>query len=284
MKSARGQRTRCAADPSSSMWPVRNRTGRAFAIFFQTWSAGAPRLLCALGRRRCVGSPVNGSLPQYEDADSTHGELSRSATAPNRDLGLDLQRHPASHQDARLLDAATVRGELESLRGYLLVVARARLDPKLTTRAAPSDLVQDVFAVAHRSVDQFRGKSIQELRRWLRTILLRRLSKVERWNRAGRRDVDREVSIEGSREPRQIVDENTPASRAAERRERHQALRHAMNGLPQNYLQVIRWRVLERLTFEEIGSRLGTSSEAARKLWSRALAQLKQALGTNHAT
>jgi DNA-directed RNA polymerase specialized sigma24 family protein len=42
------------------------------------------------------------------------------------------------------------------------------------------------------------------------------------------------------------------------------------------------WYQYDRLTFDEIGQRLGRSAEAVRKLWSRALLRLTEELGPAH--
>jgi DNA-directed RNA polymerase specialized sigma24 family protein len=47
---------------------------------------------------------------------------------------------------------------------------------------------------------------------------------------------------------------------------------------------VVRWRNDDRLPFEEIGRRLGSSEEAARKVWVRALEQLADLLEPPHAS
>jgi len=56
--------------------------------------------------------------------------------------------------------------------------------------------------------------------------------------------------------------------------EQDEALRRAMAQLPETYRQVVEWRNYDRCWFEEIGRRLKRSSEAARKLWVRAIEQL----------
>ena len=57
------------------------------------------------------------------------------------------------------------------------------------------------------------------------------------------------------------------------------ALQDALAQLPDDYRQVITLRHQEQRSFEEIGILLGRSSEAVRKLWSRAIERLKQELG-----
>ena len=56
----------------------------------------------------------------------------------------------------------------------------------------------------------------------------------------------------------------------------------ALGRIPEHYRQVVVWHQYDRLTFEEIGRRLGRSAESARKLWSRALIRLAEELGPAH--
>jgi RNA polymerase sigma-70 factor (ECF subfamily) len=65
------------------------------------------------------------------------------------------------------------------------------------------------------------------------------------------------------------------------REERATALTVALAQLPPHYRQVIVWRQVEDLSFEEMASRLGRSTDAVRKLWWRALQQLQDELGNS---
>ena len=56
----------------------------------------------------------------------------------------------------------------------------------------------------------------------------------------------------------------------------------ALGRIPEDYRRVVVWHQYDRLTFEEIGERLGRSAEAIRKLWSRALIRLTEELGPAH--
>ena len=60
------------------------------------------------------------------------------------------------------------------------------------------------------------------------------------------------------------------------------ALERAMAQLPSNYREVIRLRYDGQLTFASIGEMIGCSSEAARKLWARAIARLEKELNPSN--
>jgi RNA polymerase sigma-70 factor (ECF subfamily) len=90
--------------------------------------------------------------------------------------------------------------------------------------------------------------------------------------------VQREVSIDTASKDELLglADEGSSPSERARARERHEALQHALEQLPASHRQVIQWRSLERCSFEAIGQRLQCSTNAARKLWTRAIQKLQQ--------
>ena len=59
-------------------------------------------------------------------------------------------------------------------------------------------------------------------------------------------------------------------------------LERAMVQLPEHYREALRLRHQESCTFAEIGRRTGRSAEAARKVWARAVEQLKQVIKPSH--
>jgi RNA polymerase sigma-70 factor (ECF subfamily) len=185
--------------------------------------------------------------------------------------------------------AESLAGELDDFRDYLTLVARRELAPDLAAKVGASDLVQETFLAAGRDISQFAGGSPSELRRWLEGILRHLLCNTRRHYRETRkRRVDREVAVRPGRgEPREdrvatvSVSMTSPSGRAM-KQEREEALRAAMLGLPEHYRQVIQWHHQERLSFDAIAERIGSSSEAARKIWGRALLRLREELGPGH--
>ncbi len=67
---------------------------------------------------------------------------------------------------------------LEDYRQYLLLVAQRELDPALRAKGGASDLVQETFLEAQRDFPQFTGTRDDELRVWLRRLLLNNLVRV----------------------------------------------------------------------------------------------------------
>jgi RNA polymerase sigma-70 factor (ECF subfamily) len=64
-------------------------------------------------------------------------------------------------------------------------------------------------------------------------------------------------------------------SKAVMSQEQTAVLQEVIDALPEDYRQVLRLRQEEK-TFEEIGSRMNRSANAARKLWARAVERLQQ--------
>ena len=161
---------------------------------------------------------------------------------------------------------------LASARQFLLTVANAELPAALRAKGGASDLVQDTFVAAHRARDQFAGRTVAELRGWLRAILLRELAMFRRKYRgAASRDVRREVA---GAMPAVAAADPGPVSDLI-RREQDEHLAAAVARLPHEYRFAVVMRVERRLGFAAIGRELGRSEDAARGLFARALELLR---------
>ncbi len=172
---------------------------------------------------------------------------------------------------------------LDACRGYLLLIAQQELDADLRAKGGVSDLVQESLMDAVRGFDAFQGSSEDELRHWLRRILLNNLvSFTRRFREAGKRAVGREVSLEGdSNVPAAGVpaDDTSPSGRAIER-EQAALIEAALARLPEDYRRVLTMRYQEERSFEDIGRELGLTPDAARKLWLRAVKRLQEETGS----
>jgi RNA polymerase sigma-70 factor (ECF subfamily) len=166
------------------------------------------------------------------------------------------------------------------------MIAARGLDADLVAKGGASDLVQDTLLGAYRDFGAFHGSSREELLAWLRKILQNNLAVHRRRYRGTRkRQVSLEIPIGGSSGAAAWhalrCDSATPGA-AAVRREQMAALLAALGRIPEDYRRVVVWHQYERLTFEQIGQRLGRSADAVRKLWSRALIRLTEELGPAH--
>jgi RNA polymerase sigma-70 factor, ECF subfamily len=163
------------------------------------------------------------------------------------------------------------------------------LAPDLAAKVGASDLVQETFLAAGRDIAQWQGRGPAELRSWLEGILHHLLANTRRHYRGTqKRRVDLEVrdshrawEVRSDLVATISVSATSPSGRAM-RHEREDALCAALRALPEHYRQVIGWHHQDQLSFEAIAGRLGISSDAARKIWGRALLRLREALGPGH--
>lgn len=177
---------------------------------------------------------------------------------------------------------------LEVYRSYMSVLARLQIGKRLQGKVDAADLVQDAFLEAHRHFAQFRGTAESELVCWLRQILAGLLANlVRRYYGTQRRDLrlERELADELDNSSRSLdgslaAPHSTPSQRAI-RREQAVLLADALERLPPDYREVIILRHLEGLSFAETSVQMGRSVDSVKKLWARALAQLRRSLGAD---
>jgi RNA polymerase sigma-70 factor (ECF subfamily) len=167
-----------------------------------------------------------------------------------------------------------------------MLLARLQIDRRLQGKVEAADLVQDSFLEAHRDFAQFRGTTEKELAAWLRQILVSNLANlVRRYRRTQRRDVrlERQLAVELDQSSRMLdvglVARQSSPSQQASRREQAVLLAEALGQLPDDYREAIILRNLEGLSFPEVAGRMSRSQDSVKKLWARALTQLRSLLG-----
>jgi RNA polymerase sigma-70 factor (ECF subfamily) len=172
---------------------------------------------------------------------------------------------------------------LDACRAYLLRIANEGLSDDLQAKGGASDLVQETFLEAHRDFARFEGNTEAELLAWLRCLLLNNVANFARCYRStDKRQVGREVQIQSGDSSRieqaGIVADTASASTEAMAREKAEAVARALKRLPEDYQRVITLRNQERREFDEIGRLMNRSTDAARRLWSRAIERLQHEL------
>jgi RNA polymerase sigma-70 factor (ECF subfamily) len=183
-------------------------------------------------------------------------------------------------------DAVATGSLLESYRSYLTLLARVQVGKKLQGKADPADVVQETFLDAHRQLPLFRGSSEAEFTAWLRRILAGQIALlIRRFIGTQGRNVAMEqslqVEIDGHSQAMNIdlfVPQSTPSQHAA-RREQAVLLAEALGRLPDEFREVLVLRHLEELTFQEVANRMNRGESGVYKLWVRALAALREAIG-----
>ena len=184
---------------------------------------------------------------------------------------------------------AMVRGGDESALNQLCNVygprvhwiIRLRMGKELRSKLESMDLVQDTLIHAMSGLNDFTYKNEGDFVRWLSTIAENVLRGNLKKLHAGKRDIRREVPLNGygpttgsrlvgNRGP---IDATTP-SVIMSRKEELEKLEKAIDQLKPEYREVIVLTKIERLTYKEISERLGKSNDAVRKLISRAILAL----------
>ena len=182
-----------------------------------------------------------------------------------------FQRSLSSVREGNVADLGAL---LDFYREYLLTFASRKLSRDLALKIAPSDLVQETLMKASNDFCRFRGKTERELRVWLTKILVRKVIDTFRFYRnSAARDISREVPLNSNEIPFVRDSESELPDKFLER---IGGLSATLNRLDNEYQEVIRLHTFERLAFEEVGKRMSRSTDAARKLWTRAILRLAQ--------
>ena len=169
---------------------------------------------------------------------------------------------------------------LERYRTSLQAMAEAALPNELKAKLSASDLVQQTFLEAQRRIGDFQGESPEVLAAWLRAALVNKLrDELRRVNSPGRAGAV-EVSLDADSHLRRgLTSDSSGPFEKASRVEEQEHLTTCLARLPANYREAIHLRHRDNLSFGEIAARLDLSENAARKLWVRAIAELREMLG-----
>lgn len=137
----------------------------------------------------------------------------------------------------------------------------------------PSDLAQNALLRIDRSLAEFRGSSDPEFHAWLKAILRNQAIDYLRGENS-------QVRLDGnlSGHNGHPIDHSTPSEQLM-RAERIRQVAEALERLPEDQRNAVRWRHFDRLPLDEIGRRLGNrSADAAGQLVHRGIARLHEIL------
>jgi RNA polymerase sigma-70 factor (ECF subfamily) len=186
--------------------------------------------------------------------------------------------HLPTHTPQGLADLMVQR------RPQLLAYIERRLGEQLRRKVEPQDVFQEVALVALHAwpTIQLSGRDPFG---WLCQVAEQRIVDLSRRYAAQKRDAEREVSLHGkpadaSREFLDLLAASlTSASQAVARNERAARLHAAIDQLPPDSQDVLRWRYVDGLPTKEIAERVGKSDGAVRVLLTRILHKLQELLG-----
>jgi RNA polymerase sigma-70 factor (subfamily 1) len=142
-------------------------------------------------------------------------------------------------------------------------------------------LVQDTLLEAFRDFDSFRGQTLAEFALWLTHILRHNLLDAARhFHQVAARDPSREVSLEGERLEKVLVDDSNGPTAGLDRRERENQVMVLLSGISPEGQRVLWLRLVEEYSYAEIAQKLNSTEAAVRQACSRALQACRQAFLT----
>jgi RNA polymerase sigma-70 factor (ECF subfamily) len=174
---------------------------------------------------------------------------------------------------------------LENYRSLLrLLVRQFHLDPRLRRRFDSSELVQETLLRAYENRHQFDGPTEAELVKWLQRILANVVIDRIRHERAGKRDVALERSLDAdmadsSQRLQEYLapDQSTPLQQA-ERQELLMRIARALDRLPADQQHVVTQRDIFGARVSQIAEEMGRTEKAVAGLLLRGRRRLRELL------
>jgi len=171
--------------------------------------------------------------------------------------------------------------KLMAYRDYLLLLARAQLEPGLRAKLDPSDVVQQTLVKAQQNLDQFRGANSAELAGWLRRILLntlvdaaRKYGREQDWQRVLEQNLEQSSA---QLEAWLAADQSSP-SEAAQRQEQVIHLAAALARLPEDQRTAVELHHLHQGSVADIARRMDRTEASVAGLLRRGLKRLRELL------
>jgi RNA polymerase sigma-70 factor (ECF subfamily) len=193
------------------------------------------------------------------------------------DLSL-LERARAGDVDAfaRLFDRC---------RNLVRMTLRAQISADLGAKVDASDMLQETYLAASRSVSEFQGKDLDTFVRWLQVVAARRVADAYRHYCAfEKRDLRREVPLDqllarcdqsAARLVDGLADPGSGPLSIANRHEQALRLADALAELPPHYREILQMRYLDERPLGEIARDLGRTKGAVAMLMARAIEKLR---------
>jgi RNA polymerase sigma-70 factor (ECF subfamily) len=167
---------------------------------------------------------------------------------------------------------------IQLFRKTMLAIANEQVNHGIQSREAPSDIVQQTIVEAQQDLDRFQGLTEGEMRAWLRKVLVRNISNVNRKYQTDKRNISRERSLsQRSDAPSPSIQDPGPSpSSVLALRETIEALELVIQELPDHYREIIHLRYRKGLSYAEIAQVMNRTELATRRLWSRVLDELSR--------
>ena len=168
----------------------------------------------------------------------------------------------------------------------MLVCIRDRMSNTLLASLSPEDIWQETLLHVWRDRAQHDWRGVRAFRAWVLRIaenrILNAADAIQTLKRGG--DQARvELPAESGLVPPPMVDSMTP-SRIASAREQADAMRAALESLPDELVEVVRLRLFEEVPVLEVAERLGLGESAVKHRFRKGAALYAQSLqrATSH--
>ncbi len=182
-----------------------------------------------------------------------------------------MQDHSPQEWD-RLIDALDPPG--------LLLVIEARMSPTLRRHCTPEDIWQEALLHAWRDRDRLEWRGLKAFRAWLVTVIDNRIRDAADHLAAQKRGGGKPAALFSALAGRSgdtagdaalglDVPQSTTPSRIAVHREQAEAIRAALAELSDELREIVRLRLIEQLSIDEIASRLQLGPSAVRHRFRR---------------
>lgn len=199
---------------------------------------------------------------------------------------------PSTSDEVKALVDAAHEGDADALNDLfaryhqtMVEVARRKLGPRLRLKEDPVDLAQTTFREATRDFGRYEYQGQGSLLRWLVQILQNKIRDKAEFYSAGKRDLSRERTMEGTSSdgedptPRDFVSGDLSVTKVVQRDENFELLRESLTELSPDHRKAISLVFFEGLQLREAGERMGGKSEdAVRMMLRRAEAKLGEKL------
>jgi RNA polymerase sigma-70 factor (ECF subfamily) len=161
-------------------------------------------------------------------------------------------------------------------------MVRLRMDPRMTARVDPSDVLQEAYLDAARQIGSYLEQPKVDAYVWLRGLTWERLLNLQRSHLGAQcRTVRREISLPPESSvhlANQLLAQGPSPSQGLVQEELRQLVQQGLSRLETNDREMILMRHFEDLTNREAAQALGLSDSAATMRYGRALFRLKEIL------
>ena len=184
-------------------------------------------------------------------------------------------------------DRSAVQELLMLHHRQLVTAVEKQIPGDLRGLLSADDVCQEAYVSVFRQITSFQPHDEQAFERWLRTIADRKLVDLIRTERAAKRGGGKRVDARCARDDTSsmielldilAVHERTP-SRSAAHRELVRIVQDALDGLKEDYREVLQLRYIQSLSVAETAQQMGRSDGAVMMLCNRGLQQLEEVIG-----